>query len=100
MDHALCVYGAGGNLKQKDYAQAVEYMAFDRDEELNFTVTEIVPAEEGENYSASIDALCERLGTVRESFDNAINPDEITWAETYDKYELLEAHPEYERMEY
>ncbi len=90
----------GKDLKQKNFANSVEYLEFDVDENLNFTVSEAIPAEEGENYSASIDALCERLGVERARFDSACSQLEIEWEETYEMMDLLETHPEYERIEY
>ena len=90
----------GSDLKLKNYASSVEYLEFEVDENLNFTVSEAVPAEEGENYSASVDALCERLGVSREKFDHDFNRIEIEWEETYQMMDLMEQHPEYERIEY
>ena len=100
----LIVYTPDGrDLKQQFFADAVEYMAFDRidgDEGILYTVAEAVPAEEGENRDAGIDALCERLGTERAHFDAHVSQVEIDWNLAYEMMDFLEEHPEFQRIEY
>ena len=90
----------GKDLKLKNYMGNVEYLVFDMDEEFNFTLAEACQAEEGDEYSSSIDALCEKLHVSREDFDFANSALERDWEEATRMMYFLENHPEYERIEY
>ena len=98
---SLANYRAEGkDLKFMNYAGNVEYLAFAGEDGANLTLAEAIPAEEGVNYSASVDALCEKYGRDRKDFDWDIDEMHKAWEETYRMVDFLEDHPEYERIEY
>ena len=98
---SLSNYTADGkDLKFKNYAGNVEYLEFAVDDDKNFELVEVIPAEEGENYSSSIDALCEKYGEDRKSFDYRTDEMHREWERLYDMISCLEDHPEYERIEF
>ena len=90
----------GADLKQKFYADSVELLSFDVDENLNYTLAEAKAAEPGDNLEANITALCEELGITYDDFYLYYDPIEIAWGWSYHLEEFLEANPEYERIEY
>lgn len=90
----------GKDLKLKNYAGNVEYMEFAVDDDMNFELVEVIQAEEGENYNASVDALCAKFGEERKSFDYRIDEQHRDWEELYVMMSYLEDHPEYERIEF
>ena len=96
--HAYSVDGKDLNLKAS--AEGVLYLEFDIDEDSNFTVTNEIAADDGENRSASIDALCEKLGVTRERYESVHNDLELEWNLTYDLEVLLENNEAYDRVEY
>ena len=99
--YSLSNYTADGkDLKFKNYAGNVEYLEYAVDDDMNFELVEAISAEEGENYSASVDALCEKYGEDRESFDYRTDEKHREWEELFDMISCLEDHPEYERMEF
>ena len=99
--YALLNYTVDGkDLKLKNSAGAVEYMLFEVDEEMNFTLVEEVVAEEGENFDASVDALCERHKVKRSDFNHTLSGNNIMWAQALDLAHYLANHPEYERFEF
>ncbi len=90
----------GADLKQKFFADSVELLTFDEDEELNFTLAEAIAAEPGDDLEANITALCEQMGITYDAFYVYYDPVEIDWGWTYHLEEFLEANPQYERIEY
>ena len=95
-----CFTVDGKDLKFKSFAGAPEFMAFSIDDDMNFEVVEAVRAEDGENYSASVDALCERYRVTRATFDSSTSGMSREWGESFHLFDYLENHPEYERIEY
>ena len=90
----------GKDLKFKNSAGNVEYLIFDMDDDLKFTLTEATPAAEGEEYSASIDAMCEKHKVTRAQFDYDTSELQREWEESSTLMYFLGKHPEYERIEY
>ena len=90
----------GADLKQKFFADSVELLSFDVDEESNYTLAESVVAEPGDDLEANIAALCEQLGITYDDFYIYYDPNEIGWSWSYHLEEFLQANPEYERIEY
>ena len=90
----------GKDLKFKNSAGNVEYLVFDMDENLKFTLIEATPAAEGEGYSASVDAMCEKHKVTRAQFDHDTSDLQIEWEKAGTLMYFLVNHPEYERIEF
>ena len=90
----------GADLKEKFFADSVELLSFDVDEESNYTLAESIVAEPGDDLETNIVALCEQLGITYDDFYLYYDPIEINWGWSYHLEEFLEANPEYERIEY
>ena len=67
-------------------------------EDGTMSVTDAVFTEDGENYSSSLEAICEAYGTTADHYNK------LTFLTEFDDVctlkECLEEHPEYERIEY
>ena len=97
----LVVYTPDGtDLKQKFFADSVELLSFDVDEKSNYTLTESIVAEPGDDLESNIVALCEQLGITYDDFYLYYDPVEIGWGWSYHLEEFLEANPQFERIEY
>ena len=90
----------GKDLKFKNSIGNAEYLIFDTDDDLKFTLIEATSAAEGEEYSASVDAMCEKHKVSREQFDHDTSELQRDWEEAGALMYFLEDHPEYERIEY
>ena len=86
----------GSDLKYKDSVSDIAYIVYNMDEDLNFEISEVVVARDDE----TLNTLCGRHGISREDFDRRTSEDDLAFFTTLDMVMFLDAHPEYERIEY
>ena len=90
----------GRDLKFKNSASSVEYLVFETDENLQFTLAQAYRAEDGEKYSESVDKLCEMHKVTREKFNDSTSETQKDWDETATLMYFLQDNPDYDRIEY
>ena len=72
--------------------------ALDTAEDGTVSIREAKAAEDGENYTASLEALCEEYGTTLENYEAVLEYTDLM--DTLTLFGCLKDHPEYERIEY
>ena len=89
----------GTDLKMKFFTGNVELVTVTKDEAAGtYSVTEAVKAKEGELYWPSVQAMCEKIGTTEDEFNETMLLRD--WGMAYDMAQFLKGSTEYKRIEY
>ena len=101
---ALCTYlqrnykAEGKDLKQLGSARDTMLFTLETAEDGTLFVKDVKGTEDGENYAASLEALCEAYGTTSDDYEYLLILSEFD--DVFDLVQYLDEHPEYERIEY
>ena len=88
----------GADLKLQDGSSETKLLTLRPDAEGNYEVTDVETSEDGEDYTASVEAMCAETEIAPEDFFNMIGMSDLcVISNTVDS---LEEHPEYEHIEY
>ena len=71
---------------------------FETAEDGTVSIREAKATEDGENYTASLEALCKEYGTTLEAYEGILGYSDFM--DTLTLFGYLKDHPEYERIEY
>lgn len=87
-----------GDLVMKNGAGLTELLTLTQNEDGSYEVTECVTAEDGEGYADSVAVMCEDMDLDPDVFYEALGLNDLTYV--VDLYDFMEAHPEYDHIEY
>ena len=82
----------------KNGADQIELLTLELNEDGEYEVTECVSAEEGEGFIDSVLLLCAEMDVDPEDFFEELAATDFTYVA--DLYKFMEAHPEYDHIEY
>ena len=86
------------SLKQLGSARDTMLFTLETTEDGTLFVKDVKGTEDGENYAASLEALCEAYGTTSDDYEYLLILSEFD--DVFDLVQYLDEHPEYERIEY
>ena len=88
----------GTDLKLKNFVGNTELLTYAKQDDGTFKVVDAVVADEGEKAEASIEKMLETVGLTMDDYNTSMSMN--TWSGLYDMVAFLDAHPEYERIEF
>lgn len=86
------------DLVMKNGAGTAELLTLTKNEDGTYEVTDCMSAEDGEGYADSIKQMCEDIDTDPETFYEALALSDLMYL--CDLHDFMEAHPEYDHIEY